>query len=64
MKCQICKREKLVFYCVTIGGSHIISCITCAVACGLKIIEEVKLEKEVKGGETGVEGEGQAKGLS
>ena len=49
MKCQICKNERLVFYCKTINGTHFIACVKCAVACGLHLIEEVKLEKEVKG---------------
>jgi hypothetical protein len=54
--CQICRRNKLVFYCLTVAGSHIIACINCAVACELKVIEEVLLEKEVRG--EGLEGEG------
>jgi len=61
MKCQICKRERLVFYCLTVARSHIIACINCAVVCGLEIIEEVLLEKEVRdeGLETGSSRKGQ-----
>ena len=58
MKCQVCRREKLVFFCSTIAGSHLIACINCAVACGLKIIEEV-LEVKGEGLETGSSREGQ-----
>jgi ribosome-binding protein aMBF1 (putative translation factor) len=60
MKCQICRREKLVFYCVTVAGSHIIACTNCATVCGLKMIEEVLTEKEVRG--EGLEGEGSREG--
>ena len=60
MKCQICRRERLVFYCITVAESHIIACINCAIACGLKIIEEVLLEKEVR--DEGLEGEGSREG--
>jgi hypothetical protein len=63
MICQICKRERLVFFCLTEAGSHIIACFNCAVVCGLKIIEEVLLEKEVRDGNEGVEEEGSRKGL-
>ena len=59
MKCQICNRDKLVFFCTTIAGSHIIACINCAVACGLKIIEEV-LEVRNEGLEAGSSREGQS----
>lgn len=59
MKCQICNRERLVFFCTTITGSHIIACINCAVVCGLKIIEEVlEVESGDKGMETGSSREG------
>ena len=59
VKCQICKRERLVFFCTTIAGSHIIACINCAVACGLKIIEEV-LEVKSEGLETDSSRKGQS----
>lgn len=62
MICQICKRERLVFFCLTEAGSHIIACFNCAVACELKVIEEVLLEKEVRG--EGLEGEGSREGRS
>jgi len=55
MICQICKRERLVFFCLTEAGSHIIACFNCAVVCGLKIIEEVL---EVKSEREGLEGRG------
>ena len=64
MECQICRRDKLVFFCTTIAGSHIIACVSCAVACGLKVIEEVLLEKEVRDEQDGVEAGGEGKGLS
>lgn len=42
MKCQICNKERTVFFCNTQGGAHIVSCVNCAVTLGLKIIEKVK----------------------
>ena len=61
MKCQICKREKLVFFCITEEGIHIVACIPCAMSLGLELIEEVL---EVKNGEKGVEGSSRGEGLS
>ena len=52
MKCQVCQRDKLCFWCVSIGGATVIACINCAVTVGLKILEEV-LEVKGEGLETG-----------
>ena len=52
MKCQICNKERTVFFCNTQGGTHIVSCVNCAVTLGLKIIEKVKEVRDDKGVES------------
>lgn len=55
MKCPLCTRERLLFWCLVGGVSHLVCCIECAVRFGYRVIEEVVYERkgmEVKGRES------------
>ena len=60
MKCPLCTRERLLFWCLVGGVSHLVCCIECAVRFGYRIIEEVK---EARDDATGMEVRGTREGL-
>ena len=44
-KCMVCGEKKLLFWCRK-GEIVVIACIECVIKLGLKILEEVKLDKK------------------
>ena len=58
MKCPLCTRERLLFWCLVGEVSHLVCCIECAVRFGYRVIEEVVYERkgmEVRGTSKGRE---------
>jgi len=55
MKCPLCARERLLFWCLVGEVSHLICCVECAVRFGYRIIEEVMYGRKVRGTSKGRE---------